>query len=97
MPSWSDKLLQQVIRLLLEAFYEPAFNDHSHGFRPEWNATPPSKKSYHNWVGTVWFVEADIQACSDCSSIRPWCQYSKNVYMITDFCVLLNNSFKQDI
>ena len=34
MPSWSDKLLGEVIRLLLEAYYEPQFSDHSHGFRP---------------------------------------------------------------
>jgi retron-type reverse transcriptase len=32
--SWTDKLLQEVIRLLLEAYYEPQFSDHSHGFRP---------------------------------------------------------------
>lgn len=31
-PTWSDKLLQEVIRLLLEAYYEPQFSDHSHGF-----------------------------------------------------------------
>ena len=34
MPTWSDKLLQEVIRSLLEAYYEPQFSDHSHGFRP---------------------------------------------------------------
>jgi retron-type reverse transcriptase len=34
-PTWSDKLLQEVIRLLLEAYYEPQFIDCSHGFRPD--------------------------------------------------------------
>jgi retron-type reverse transcriptase len=34
LPTWSDKLLQEVVRLLLEAYYEPQFSDHSHGFRP---------------------------------------------------------------
>src|SRR3954465_4125786 len=34
LPSWSDKLLQEVIRSLLEAYYEPQFSNHSHGFRP---------------------------------------------------------------
>jgi retron-type reverse transcriptase len=33
-PCWSDKLLQEVLRELLEAYYEPRFSDHSHGFRP---------------------------------------------------------------
>jgi hypothetical protein len=34
LPSWSDKLLQEVIRSLLEAYYEPQFSEHSHGFGP---------------------------------------------------------------
>src|SRR5260370_18682642 len=34
MPTWSDKLVGEVVRLLLEAYYEPQFSDHSHGFRP---------------------------------------------------------------
>ena len=34
LPTWSDKLLQEVIRSLLEAYYEPQFSAHSHGFRP---------------------------------------------------------------
>nr|WP_231198498.1 reverse transcriptase domain-containing protein [Streptococcus equi] len=34
-PVWSDKLLQEVIRMILEAYYEPQFSEHSHGFRPK--------------------------------------------------------------
>jgi hypothetical protein len=34
LPTWSDKLVGEVMRLLLEAYYEPTFSDHSHGFRP---------------------------------------------------------------
>ena len=33
-PSWNDKLLQEVVRMVLEAYYEPQFSDRSHGFRP---------------------------------------------------------------
>ena len=33
-PTWSDKLVGEVVRLLLEAYYEPTFSDHSYGFRP---------------------------------------------------------------
>ena len=33
LPSWSDKLVGEVVRLLLEAYYEPGFSDRSHGFR----------------------------------------------------------------
>jgi retron-type reverse transcriptase len=40
LPSWTDKLVGEVIRLLLEAYYEPRFSDQSHGFRPGPAATP---------------------------------------------------------
>lgn len=65
MPSWSDKLLQEVIRLLLEAFYEPQFSNHSHGFRPNRGCHTALSEIYHQWIGTAWFVESDIQACFD--------------------------------
>ena len=34
MPTWSDKLVQEVIRSILEAYYDPQFSEQSHGFRP---------------------------------------------------------------
>ena len=34
-PNWSDKLVQDVMRTVLEAYYEPLFHDESHGFRPK--------------------------------------------------------------
>ena len=58
MPVWSDKLLQEVIRLILEAYYEPQFSDHSHGFRPERGCHTALREIYHKWVGTAWFIEA---------------------------------------
>lgn len=44
-PSWSDKLLQEVIRSILKAYYEPQFSDHSHGFRQNEGAIPHFEKS----------------------------------------------------
>src|SRR4030095_11405602 len=34
LPVWSDKVVQDLIRSILEAYYEPQFSKHSHGFRP---------------------------------------------------------------
>jgi group II intron reverse transcriptase/maturase len=65
MPSFSDKLLQEVIRMILEAYYEPQFSPHSHGFRPERGCHTALSESYHQWVGTTYFVEGDIAACFD--------------------------------
>ena len=65
MPSWSDKLLQEVLRLILSAYYEPQFSSHSHGFRPDRGCHTALSESYHQWVGTTYFVEGDIAACFD--------------------------------
>lgn len=65
LPVWSDKLLQEVMRLILEAYYEPQFSDHSHGFRPERGCHTALREIYHNWTGTVWLIEGDISHCFD--------------------------------
>lgn len=64
-PAWSDKLLQEVIRSLLAAYYEPQFSDHSHGFRPNRGCHTALQTIKHTWNGTRWFIEGDIQACFD--------------------------------
>src|SRR5215471_21649544 len=65
MPVWSDKLVQEVIRLILEAYYEPQFSEHSHGFRPERGCHTALRKIYHEWKGITWFIEGDISQCFD--------------------------------
>jgi group II intron reverse transcriptase/maturase len=64
-PTWSDKLLQEVIRMLLEAYYEPQFSDHSHGFRPRRGCHTALQEIENQWPGTVWFLEGDISRCFD--------------------------------
>ena len=65
MPVWSDKLVQEVLRSLLEAYFEPQFSDHSHGFRPERGCHTALREIYHTWHGTIWFIEGDISQCFD--------------------------------
>jgi group II intron reverse transcriptase/maturase len=63
LPSWSDKLVGEVVRLLLEAYYEPGFSDLSHGFRKRRGCHTALRKIRDTWTGTVWFVEGDISDC----------------------------------
>jgi retron-type reverse transcriptase len=42
LPSWSDKLVGEVMRLLLEAYYEPTFSGRSYGFRDAAQADAPA-------------------------------------------------------
>jgi retron-type reverse transcriptase len=62
MPTWSDKLLQEVIRQLLEAYYEPQFSPHSHGFRPGRGCHTALQEITRRWRGVKWFIEGDIRA-----------------------------------
>jgi group II intron reverse transcriptase/maturase len=63
LPTWSDKLVGEVVRLLLEAYYEPAFSDHSHGFRPGRGCHTALREVAATWTGTTWFIEGDISDC----------------------------------
>jgi group II intron reverse transcriptase/maturase len=63
LPSWSDKLVGEVVRLLLVAYYEPMFSDHSHGFRKGRGCHTALRKVQETWTGTVWFIEGDISDC----------------------------------
>jgi len=65
LPSWSDKLLGEVIRLLLEAYYEPQFSDRSHGYRPDRGCHTALREVAVTWSGTTWFIEGDISRCFD--------------------------------
>jgi len=63
--TWTDKLLQEAIRLILEAYYEPQFSPHSHGFRPERGCHTALREMEQTWTGTKWYVEGDIAQCFD--------------------------------
>jgi group II intron reverse transcriptase/maturase len=63
LPTWSDKLVQEVVRLLLEAYYEVQFSDHSHGFRPNRGCHTALSRISHGWKGTKWLLEGDISQC----------------------------------
>ena len=64
-PPWTDKLLQEVIRMILEAYYEPQFSDRSHGFRPGRGCHTALSNVTTHWTGVRWFVEGDIKGCFD--------------------------------
>jgi group II intron reverse transcriptase/maturase len=63
LPTWSDKLVGEVVRLLLEAYYEPTFSDRSHGFRPGKGCHTALSEVANTWTGTAWFIEVDVADC----------------------------------
>jgi retron-type reverse transcriptase len=63
LPSWSDKLVGEVVRLLLEAYYDPGFSGRSHGFRKGRGCHTALREIRNTWTGTTWFIEGDISDC----------------------------------
>jgi group II intron reverse transcriptase/maturase len=61
--TWSDKLVAEVVRLLLEAYYDVRFSDRSHGFRPGRGCHTALSEVATTWNGTHWFIEGDISDC----------------------------------
>jgi group II intron reverse transcriptase/maturase len=64
-PVWSDKLVQEVLRTLLEPYYEQKFSTHSHGFRPNRGCHSALLEIRKTWQGVIWFIEGDIKGCYD--------------------------------
>jgi len=64
-PSFEDKLVQEVVRKMLDAIYEPIFLDTSHGFRPNRSCQTALHQIKSTCRGTKWVVEGDITGCFD--------------------------------
>ena len=64
-PTWGDKLVQEVVRTLLEPYYEQRFSNCSHGFRPGRGCHTALRSIRDSWTATVWFIEGDIKGCFD--------------------------------
>lgn len=64
MPSGDDKLVQEMVRMLLEPIYEPVFSNWSHGFRPN-RSCHTALTQVERWDGIKWLVEMDIEGFFD--------------------------------
>jgi group II intron reverse transcriptase/maturase len=65
LPTWTDKLVQDVMRSILEPYYESRFRDSSHGFRPNRGCHTALQACRESFRGAVWFIEGDIKGCFD--------------------------------
>jgi len=64
-PSANDKLVQEIVRMMLEGIYEPTLSNFSHGFRPRRSGHTALLQIQHNFTAVKWFVEGDIKAYFD--------------------------------
>jgi len=64
-PSFDDKLVQEVLRMILKAIYENSFEETSHGFRPDKSCHTALNHIQRTFTGTKWFIEGDIKGFFD--------------------------------
>ena len=64
-PTVEDRLVQEAVRILLEAIYEPVFLNESHGFRPGRSCHTALKLIKKSWTGCKWLVEVDVRGFFD--------------------------------
>lgn len=74
-PSFDDKLVQEVVRMILESIYEPTFCATSHGFRPKRSCHTALQHIKRNYTGVKWFVEGDIKGALTMLTIMCWYRY----------------------
>lgn len=60
-PSFNDKMVQEIIRMILETIYEDNFSDYSHGFRPNKSCHTALNKIRQQFQATTWFINGNIQ------------------------------------
>jgi group II intron reverse transcriptase/maturase len=60
-PSGNDKLVAEVIRMILERIYEPVFLKESHGFRPNKSCHTALKDIKKRWTSVKWIIDTDIE------------------------------------
>ncbi len=63
--SGDDKLVQEVVRIILERIYEPVFEDSSHGFRPGRSPHTALEQIGQKWTAVKWLVDMDLQSYFD--------------------------------
>lgn len=64
-PAFEDKLVQEVVRMILEAIYEGHFETTSHGFRPKRSCHTALLRIQKTFSGAKWFIEGDIKGFFD--------------------------------
>lgn len=61
----TDKVVQEVMRMILESIFEPTFSKNSHGFRAGKSCHTALKQIRDEWSGVTWIIEGDIKGCFD--------------------------------
>jgi retron-type reverse transcriptase len=60
-----DKLVQEAMRMIMDAIWDPSFVESSHGFRSGRSCHTALKEIKWKFQSSVWVIEGDISKCFD--------------------------------
>lgn len=89
-----DKIIQEAMRIILNAIYEPVFKDSSHGFRPKRGCHTALKHIFLKFKPVTWVIEGDISKCFDSIDHRRLMSLIENKIQDRQFTKLVAKSLK---
>jgi group II intron reverse transcriptase/maturase len=93
-PSFKDKLVQEVMRMILQNIYEPIFSANSHGFREGHSCHTALSQIKNTWKGLVWCIEGDIKGFFDNISHTKLLSILEQKIDDRRFLLLIHNALK---
>jgi len=89
-----DKIIQEAIKMILEAIYEPVFLNVSHGFRPNKSCHTALKGIYVNFQQARWMIEGDFKNCFDSIDHNNLMNLIENKILDRQFTKLIHKCIK---
>lgn len=93
-PNFRDKLVQEVMKMILENVFEPIFSENSHGFRPNRSCLTALSQIKNTWKGLIWCIEGDIKGCFDNIDHKTLKSIIERKINDRRFILLLDNALK---
>jgi group II intron reverse transcriptase/maturase len=92
--NFKDKLVQEVMKMILENIYEPIFSKNSYGFRPNLSCHDALSAIKNTWTGIVWCIEGDIKSYFDTINHSKLLSLIENKIDDRRFILLIHNALK---
>jgi group II intron reverse transcriptase/maturase len=93
-PNFRDKMVQEVMRIILENIYEPIFSENSHGFRPNRSCHTALLQIKRTWRGLTWCIEGDIKGFFDNIDHKKMIEILEKKIDDKRFILLVHNALK---
>ena len=64
-PNIRDRIVQEILKIIIEPIFESRFSNNSHGFRPGRGCHTALRMIFRDFKPAIWYIEGDISKCFD--------------------------------